>query len=79
MNFYTIPQLAKDMSVNERKIREWIDSGQLKAINVSQGEQRPRYRISQAQLDAFCKLRETSNPTSKPKRRKRRTGRKFIQ
>lgn len=78
MTFYTVPQLAESMGVNERKIRGWIDSGQLKAINVGEGSQKPRYRITQEQLEAFCALRTKAQQPSKPKRRKRRTGRKFI-
>lgn len=43
--YFTPPMLAKLWSVSSAKVRRWIESGELVASNLSDGE-RPRYKIS---------------------------------
>lgn len=51
--YLTPPQVAKRLAVDPSRVRAWIVNGSLRAINVGDGSQRPRYRISPADLAAF--------------------------
>jgi excisionase family DNA binding protein len=43
---YTPPEFARRLRVGEDKVRRWIETGRLRAVNVaSDGCRRPRYRI----------------------------------
>ena len=66
--WYTPNQLAKVLRVGPNRIRGWIHRGELAASNVSDGEKRPRWRISQESLDDFL---EGRTPSFKPKPRRR--------
>ena len=77
--FYTVSEVAKLFRVNVTKVGRWIDSGELKAVNVGNGKKQPRYRISESALQKFAESRETAPKTkTKPRRRKRYSGRTFI-
>jgi hypothetical protein len=52
-SFITPPAVAKLYGVDAHKVLSWIRTGELKAMNVGDGTQRPRYRISPADLAAF--------------------------
>ena len=65
MNYLTPPQVGKLLGVSPDRIRNWIASGQLEAVNLSDGT-RARWRITQEAVDAFL-LSRTHN------KRKRRT------
>lgn len=47
------PQYAKRLGVSSDKILIWIRSGELRAIDVSNGNERPRYLIDLADIVAF--------------------------
>jgi len=66
----TPPKLAKLLGVNSNKVRGWIESGELRAVNLGNAT-RPRWRISQDELDAFV-LRRTSGPKPESISRRRR-------
>jgi len=51
--FLTPPAVAERYGVDVHKIIGWIRRGELHAVNVGDGSQRPRYRISPADLAAF--------------------------
>ena len=53
----TVKQVADIMSVDEKTIRNWIQRGDLRAVNI--GRQRPEYRIRPADLDEFISQRQT--------------------
>ena len=57
---YTPPQVAEMMGVNPSKVRVWIMSGELKAVDLSakRGFGNPRYRITQDALDSFITRRQ---------------------
>lgn len=59
----TPPRLAKQLGVSCEKVLTWIRNGELRAINVAERlSGRPRWRISPAALEEFCKRRESSPP-----------------
>jgi len=66
----TLPEVRKFLRCRESKIRSWIASGRLSAINLSDGE-RPRYRIRKSDLDDFLTTRAV-RPESRPARREKR-------
>ncbi len=68
----TTPQAAKLLGVNADKIRAWIACGELPAVNVvlAHGLTRPRWRIAEADLDAF-KQRRAAQPGIRKTRRPR--------
>lgn len=72
---YTVRDLEQRYGVREHTILAWIKRGDLKALNVgvALGKQKPRYRITQAALDAFEALRAVTPPAPRTHRRKRST------
>lgn len=69
--FYTPPQVAKLLGVKPGKVNEWIDSGELPAVNIAQSKGgRARWRVSAEAFDLFQRKRMKTPPT--PVRRKRR-------
>jgi excisionase family DNA binding protein len=66
----TVAGVARFLGVNRGKVLGWIRSGELNAVNLSRG-QRPRYRVSRHDLDAFMK-RRTKTPPEPRKQRKRK-------
>ena len=69
---YTIKDICNRFGVTEHSVLLWIHHGELKAINVgrSPGKKKPRWRITQAALDAFEALRSTPPPAAKTRRHK---------
>ena len=67
----TPPMVARRLRVKPEKVVAWVRSGQLRALNVSNGT-RPRYRIDPADLAIFEKRRAVVAP-AKPSRRRRRS------
>lgn len=53
----TVKQVARRMSVDEATVRRWIQSGDLRAVNI--GRIRPEYRIRPSDLEDFISHRET--------------------
>lgn len=53
----TVKQVADIMSVDEKTIRNWIQRGDLRAVNI--GRLRPEYRIRPTDLDEFISRRQT--------------------
>jgi hypothetical protein len=54
----SVPYLAKEWGIATNKITAWIKSGELKAINVATSrDQRPRYLIDRADIEAFERAR----------------------
>ena len=51
--FYTALEYSKRLGVNATKVRAWIKSGRLVAMNVSGGNVLPRYRILIADAERF--------------------------
>ena len=66
----TPPEIAELLRVNPDKVRGWIADGHLRAVNISDGS-RPRYRVSQDDLDAFLAVRSTTKPPKRKQERRR--------
>ena len=70
---YTVRDLCERYAVSEATVLAWIASGQLRALNVgrSPNSKKPRWRITQAALDAFEAARSVAPPAPRARRRKR--------
>lgn len=70
--FHTVAQAAELLQVRVRQIQGLIRTGELRAVDVSlHSGGKPRWRISDAELQAF-QVRRSNKPVPVPSRRKRR-------
>ena len=53
--YQTVQELAGRLEVAEATVRQWIKSGELRAIDIGKG-----WRIADADLERFLKARETA-------------------
>jgi excisionase family DNA binding protein len=72
--FYTPPEAGRLLGCGSDKVLELIRKGELKAANLSSGQQRPRWRISPADLQDLLDRRSntvqaSSSPAPSRKRR----------
>jgi excisionase family DNA binding protein len=71
----TPPAIAKELGVKPHKVLSWIAAGKLRASNVGDGTQRPRWRISADDLAAFLAARSSRpKPATTRKKAKREPG-----
>jgi hypothetical protein len=69
----TPPQLAARWGVHPDKVIHFINSGELKAINLAVNRKgKPRYRIRLTEVARFEEARSTQPPVPKVRRRRRR-------
>jgi excisionase family DNA binding protein len=54
---YTVQEVAQNLKVSERTVRNWIESGELPAFPIG----KRGYRISRADLQAFIDERKRHN------------------
>ena len=72
-----VKEIAARLRVDVGRVLEWIKSGRLRAIDVSEGAgKRHRWRITPEALAAFEQSRASTQPT-KAIRRRSKTGWKF--
>ena len=73
--YRTAAAVAELLGVRQGKVLAWIQSGELRAADLSEkpGTGRARWKISKADLDDFLRGRQPSPP--KATRRKRKTKR----
>jgi hypothetical protein len=65
------PAIAKLLGVQAGKVLAWIAASELVAVDLSERRaKRPRWRVSPADLEAFLERRK-SQPTPKPRSRRR--------
>lgn len=52
---YSIKEIVRDglLGVKERKLRQLIIDGEIEAINISKGSNRPNYRFTEQALQNF--------------------------
>jgi excisionase family DNA binding protein len=55
--YLTPPQVAARLRVDVHKVLTWIRRGELRAANVGDGSQRPRFRIAPTDLEIFLAAR----------------------
>lgn len=68
----TPPEVGRRYGIKPERVIAMIRSGLIRAIDVSSvGSQRPRFRISEADLHAFENAREVRPPPSKPTKKRR--------
>jgi excisionase family DNA binding protein len=53
--YQTVQELAERLEVAEATVRQWIKSGELRAIDIGKG-----WRIADSDLEHFLKARETT-------------------
>lgn len=53
--YQTVQELAQRLEVAEATVRQWIKSGELRAIDIGKG-----WRVADADLERFLKARETA-------------------
>jgi excisionase family DNA binding protein len=65
--YQTVQQLAERLEVAEATVRQWIKTGELRAIDIGKG-----WRIADADLTSFLEARETAprNPVKSQSVRK---------
>ena len=69
--YFTVSELAERWRVTTDKVRGFIHLGQLAAVNVGGGSQKPRWRISDTARKNFEQAR-ASHPKPEPRPRRRR-------
>jgi hypothetical protein len=71
--WFSPPQIADQLAVDAAKVLRWINSGQICAVNVATGlAGRPRWRISEEELFAFLRRRQSRPAAPLEKRRPRK-------
>lgn len=71
---YSVPELAETHHIGESKVRAFIESGELRAVNLAlRPGQRPRWQITAEAWEAFTLAR--SNAGRVKARQRRRTSR----
>ena len=75
----TLQQVAEQYAVPVSRVRTWIRSGELLAVNVSRkaGSAKPQYRVTPDDLADFERARST-RPAAKAKRRKKRMPIQYV-
>lgn len=69
--------ICEMLAIGIEPVLNWIHSGQLKAVNVSNSPKRPRWRISKTDFDAFLASRSTQ-PTPTKKRKTPKPSRQYV-
>lgn len=72
--FHTPNDIASALQAKVDKVYSLIATGQLSAVNISERRGgRPRWRISDEDLQQFLRSRQSVKPTPPTRRRKRQT------
>jgi len=81
-DFYTVPELARALRVDQEKVLTWIHRAELGAMNVAElATGRPRWRVPREAWEAFAAKRSNGapKPPPAPVRRRRRQDDHVIQ
>lgn len=72
--YFRVQQVAERFDINENKVLAWIGSGELEAVDVSQGKGgRPRWRIHIDAIERFELNRRSIKPIPSRPVRQRKT------
>ena len=79
--FFSAPEVSELLKVDRNKIIQLIAIGELRAVDVSlHRSQRPRWRISRKDLEAFLSRRSsTPEPEMKRRHRKKKANNEVIE
>lgn len=68
--YYTAQEVGEMLAVDAEKVREWIHSGEIEAMNLasSAGGNRPSWRIGAGALCRFLSTRATVTKREKPRK-----------
>jgi len=72
----SIQQIADWLTVSRDTVERWVNTGQLRAVDVSArpGRGRPSWRVNRESLDSFLATRANrEQPTGKTSRRRKRS------
>ena len=69
----TVEEVAQRYAVGPKTVRQWIDAGELRAVNCGRrlGSRKPRFRVTPEALAAFELLRMPTPPPPQTRRRRR--------
>lgn len=56
----TVREVAAELRRSPRRVRDWIHSGELRAVNVSAGSVRARFVIAPSALADFLRARSSA-------------------
>ena len=77
--YRTPPEIAKELRIRPDKVLTWIRSGELAAIDVSEtAGGRPRWRISEADLQDFLKRRRATPPPKQTRQRRAKPAKSYF-
>jgi hypothetical protein len=68
----TPPQVAEIFGINPDKVLSWIRAGRLRAVNIGNGNLRPRYVIDPDDIETFEQANEAVPVADTPPPRRRR-------
>src|SRR5262245_51650148 len=78
LRYWSVPAVGELLAVSSDKILGWIRRGELVAVNVAKRpERRPRWRISNDELQRFLRARQ-SQPVPAARRARRDDGPVFF-
>ncbi len=74
MSSLTVRDVCRRYGVTEHTVLAWIRAGELRAVNVGRrpGAKKPRWRVTQAALDAFEAARTPAPIVPRQPRQKQR-------
>lgn len=77
--YITPIEYAERIGIDPQKVRNWIESGLLRAVNISNGKVKPRWKISPEAITDFEESRSerTQKPTKSKQKRKRKQSKRF--
>ena len=70
--------ICERLAIGIEPVLNWIHSGQLKAVNVSNSPNRPRWRIAMDDYEAFLKSRSTQMADDPKPKRPKKPSRQFV-
>ena len=70
-------EICEMLAIGISPVLNWIHTKQLKAVNVSNSPDRPRWRIARTDLDAFLESRSTQ-PAAKQTKKRPKPTREYV-
>lgn len=59
----TVQQVCARLGINPKAFYVLVRNGKLRSFNVSAGAQRPRWRVTSAEVDRFIKQKTARGPS----------------